>query len=115
MILSKVSTRCISCFSYAHLDELGPALYTQTLYKLVTEGYLKPATILSHQSPREKQIRYETEEKDKIPGFPTAKELRQAKEIAYARLKREEEEAEKVGLVSCSCYECWGDSIDEMR
>lgn len=33
-------------------------------------------------------------------GFPTAKELRHAKEVADARLKREKNEAEKVGLVS---------------
>lgn len=63
-------------------------------------SYLKPSTILSHLSPRDKAIQYETEEKRKITGFPTAKELREAKEVAQARLKREEEEAEKVGLVS---------------
>jgi DNA-directed RNA polymerase III subunit RPC3 len=61
---------------------------------------LKPSTILSHLSPRDKAIQYEAEEKRKIVGFPTAKEMRQAKEVAQARLKREEEEAEKVGLVS---------------
>ena len=79
----------------------GPALYSQALHKLVTGTYLKPATILSHVSPREKQIRYETEEKLKISGFPSAKEIRQAKEAALARLKREGEEAEKMGMVSC--------------
>jgi hypothetical protein len=63
---------------------------------------LKPATILSHLSPREKQIRYETEEKAKISGFPSAKELRQVKESAAARLKREEEDAEKIGMVCCN-------------
>jgi len=63
-------------------------------------AYLKPSTVLSHVSPRDKRIKYESEEKAKISGFPTAKELRQAKEIAEARLKQEEEEAEKVGLVS---------------
>jgi DNA-directed RNA polymerase III subunit RPC3 len=61
---------------------------------------LKPSTILSHLSPRDKALQYEAEEKRKITGFPTAKELREVKEIAQARLKREEEEAEKVGLVS---------------
>jgi hypothetical protein len=40
------------------------------------------------------------EEKVKISGFPTAKELRQAKEVAEARLRREEEEAETIGMVS---------------
>jgi DNA-directed RNA polymerase III subunit RPC3 len=78
----------------------GKNLYAQTIYKLVSASYLKPSTILSHLSPRDKAIQYEAEEKRKITGFPTAKELRQAQEVAQARLKREEEEAEKVGLVS---------------
>jgi DNA-directed RNA polymerase III subunit RPC3 len=47
-------------------------------------------------------MRYESEEKAKILGFPTAKELRQAKETAEARLRREEEAEESVGLVSIS-------------
>lgn len=77
----------------------GSAVYSQALYKLVASSYLKPSTILSHISPRDKRIRYEEEEKAKISGFPTAKQLREAKETAEARLKREEEEAEAVGLV----------------
>ncbi|KAF9567636.1 hypothetical protein CPC08DRAFT_626706 [Agrocybe pediades] len=72
--------------------------YKQTVHKLVSSLYLKPSTILSHLSPRDKTIQYEAEEKRKIVGFPTAKELREAKEVAQARLKREEEEAEQVGL-----------------
>uniref|UniRef100_A0A8H8CN89 DNA-directed RNA polymerase III subunit RPC3 n=1 Tax=Psilocybe cubensis TaxID=181762 RepID=A0A8H8CN89_PSICU len=72
--------------------------YTLALHKLVSGAYLKPSTILSHLSPRDKCIQYESEEKRKISGFPTAKELREAKEVAQARLKREEEEAEQVGL-----------------
>jgi len=44
-------------------------------------------------------MQYEAEEKRKVTGFPTAKELRQAKEVAEARLKREEEEEEQMGLV----------------
>lgn len=71
----------------------------QALHGLVTSSYLKPSTILSHISPQDKRILYEAEEKAKISGFPTAKELRQAREVAINRLKREEEEAEKVGLV----------------
>ncbi|KAF8163124.1 hypothetical protein B0H34DRAFT_694196 [Crassisporium funariophilum] len=74
------------------------SLYNQTLHKLVSGSYLKPSTVLSHLSPRDKCIQYEAEEKRKITGFPTAKELREAKDIAQARLKREEEEAEQVGL-----------------
>lgn len=45
-------------------------------------------------------MQYEAEERRKIPGFPTAKEIRQAKEVAVGRLKREEEEEEQIGLVS---------------
>jgi hypothetical protein len=70
------------------------------LQGLVTLSYLKPSTLLSHVSPRDKRILYEAEEKAKINGFPTTKELRQAREVALSRLKREEDEAEKVGLVS---------------
>jgi DNA-directed RNA polymerase III subunit RPC3 len=66
----------------------------------VSENYLKPSTVLSHLSPRDKCIQYEAEEKKKITGFPTAKEQREAKEIAQSRLKREEQEAEQVGMVS---------------
>jgi DNA-directed RNA polymerase III subunit RPC3 len=77
----------------------GSTVYSQTLYKLVSSHYLKPSTILSHVSPRDKLIKYEAEEKAKISGFPTTKELRQAKEAAEARLKGEEEAAESVGLV----------------
>jgi DNA-directed RNA polymerase III subunit RPC3 len=73
--------------------------YHQTLHKLVTGSYLKPSTVLSHWSPRDRLMQYEAEEKRKVTGFPTAKELRQAKEVAEARLKREEEEEEQIGLV----------------
>lgn len=76
----------------------APAIMTQTLHKLVEADYLKPSTVISHLSPRDKRLRYEAEEKRKIPGFPTAKELREAKEIAGARLKREEEEAGQVSM-----------------
>ena len=83
-----------------HTGPSAPALISQTLHKLVESAYLKPSTVISHLSPRDKRIRYEAEEKRKISGFPTAKELRQAKEVADARLKREEEEAEQIGMVS---------------
>ncbi|KAJ7074322.1 RNA polymerase III subunit RPC82-domain-containing protein [Mycena amicta] len=82
----------------AYGDAKASVVYAQALHALVTASYLKPSTILSHVSPRDKRIRYEAEEKAKISGFPTAKELREAKETAEARLKREEAEAEKVGL-----------------
>ncbi|KAK7693283.1 hypothetical protein QCA50_002850 [Cerrena zonata] len=76
----------------------APAIYSQALHKLVEGSYLKPSTVLSHISPRDKRIKYEAEEKLKIPGFPTAKQLREVKEIVDSRLKREEEEAEKIGM-----------------
>ncbi|KIM49316.1 hypothetical protein M413DRAFT_438504 [Hebeloma cylindrosporum] len=74
------------------------AQYNQALHKLVSGSYLKPSTVLSHLSPRDKRIQYETEEKKKIVGFPSAKELREAKEVAQSKLKREEQEAEQVGM-----------------
>ncbi|KAG9318123.1 hypothetical protein JVU11DRAFT_190 [Chiua virens] len=74
------------------------SMYSQSLYKLVSESYLKPSTILSHNSPRDKRIKYEAEEKARISGFPTARELREAMVTAGARLRREEAAAEKVGL-----------------
>lgn len=78
-------------------------VYRGAIHRLVAGTYLKPSTVLSHVSPKDKQIKYEAEEKAKISGFPTAKELREAKQVAEARLRREEEEAEKVGLVSIRC------------
>ena len=77
---------------------LGASVYQQALHKLVAGAYLKPSTVLSHISPRDKQIKYEAEERSKLSGIPTTKELREAKELAGARLRREEE-AESVGLV----------------
>ena len=76
------------------------------LYKLVSEGYLRPSTALSHISPREKLIQYEAEEVGKKSGFLTAKEVRQAKEVARVRVRREEQEEvkEKNGIVSIGDY-----------
>jgi len=79
---------------------LAVAVYRGAAHKLVSGTYLKPSTVLSHVSPKDKQIKYESEEKAKISGFPTARELREAKQVAQARLKREEDEGEKTGLVS---------------
>lgn len=88
----------------AHTVDLAPftesAKYTQALFTLVSSSYLKPATVLSHQSTTDTRLKYFSEEKAKIVGYPTAKQLREAKEVADARLKREEEDAEKIGLVS---------------
>ena len=75
-------------------------IYSQAIHRLVLASYLKPSTIWSHVSPRDKRLQYEAEERAKIIGFPTAKELREAKQVAETRLRLEEEEAERVGLVS---------------
>jgi hypothetical protein len=79
---------------------LAVTVYRGVMHKLVSESYLKPSTILSHVSPTDKQIKYEGEEKQKLSGFPTAKELKQAKQVAEIRLRKEEGEEGKVGLVS---------------
>lgn len=95
------STLCHSFSALSTKCSLEISQINQTFHKLVSGTYLKPSTLLSHLSPRDKCIQYEAEEKRKIIGFPTAKELRQAKEVAEARLRQEEEEEEKAGLVRC--------------
>ena len=91
----------LPCFFPVLTTKSSPEVsqYNQTFHKLVAGSYLKPSTILSHWSPSDRLMQYEAEEKRKITGFPTAKELRQAKEVAEAQLKREEEEEEQIGLV----------------
>jgi DNA-directed RNA polymerase III subunit RPC3 len=76
------------------------AAYAQALHKLVASHYLKPSTVLSHISPRDKIYQYEAEEKAKMPGIPAAKELREARVAAEARFMREEDDAERIGMVS---------------
>ncbi|KAF9459370.1 hypothetical protein BDZ94DRAFT_1268509 [Collybia nuda] len=99
LILDHGKLRPPDLLGYLHgITPKGITVYTQVIHKLVSASYLKPSTILSHVSPRDKRIQYECEEKTKISGFPTAKELREAKEVAEARLRREEEEAERMGL-----------------
>ncbi|KAI5124314.1 hypothetical protein M0805_008922 [Coniferiporia weirii] len=74
------------------------SVYAQALYKLVSSSYLVPSTVLFHVSPRDKLLQYEKEEKAQIKNFPTARELKQAKEKAEARLKREQDDDMKIGL-----------------
>lgn len=50
-------------------------------------------------------MQYETEERRKITGFPTAKELREVKEVAEARVRREDEEEGQIGMVIL-LYKC---------
>ena len=49
-------------------------------------------------------MEYEAEEKKQIKNFPTARELREAREKAEARLKREQDEEMKKGLTVCFYY-----------
>ncbi|KAF8644133.1 hypothetical protein AX16_008661 [Volvariella volvacea WC 439] len=98
LILDHGKLRAPEVLSRLAYDPKTTTLYRQALQKLVTTTHLKPSTTLSHISPCDKILRYEAEEKAKISGFPSAKELREVKEIARARIRREEEEAEKVGL-----------------
>lgn len=80
-------------------------MYTQSLHILVSTSYLVPSTVLFHVSPRDKLLQYEKEEKSQIKNFPTAKELREAKERAEARLRREQDEALKAGMTVSSYYD----------
>ena len=91
---------CVHLCWYLLLRFAGPSIYSQALHKLVESSYLKPSTVLSHVSPRDRRIKYDAEEKAKINGFPTAKQLKEAREVVTARIKREDEEAEKIGMVS---------------
>ncbi|KZV94041.1 hypothetical protein EXIGLDRAFT_739978 [Exidia glandulosa HHB12029] len=69
------------------------------VHKLLTTAHLKPSTVLSHICPRDKLITYEAEElKKKKTAILAAKDIREAKELAVARLRNEEQEAEKIGL-----------------
>lgn len=72
--------------------------YNKTVQKLIAATYLVPSTVLSHASPHDKLMQYEAEEKRKVDNIPTAKDLREAKERAEARLKREQEAAMKVSV-----------------
>ncbi|TFK25069.1 hypothetical protein FA15DRAFT_668942 [Coprinopsis marcescibilis] len=76
------------------------AQYKQALYKLVSGSYLKASTARSHVSPRDRQLQYEIEEIKKFNGHPTPKQIRELKEVAEARLKRELDESEKIGLIT---------------
>lgn len=67
---------------------------------MVSLYYLKPSTILSQVSPQDTIIKYTKEERAKLSGLPTARELRQTREIAEARFRLEVEEAEQLGMAS---------------
>jgi len=86
----------LSKLTFANAEERST--YNKTIQKLIAATYLIPSTILSHASPHDKFMQYEAEEKKKLDNIPTAKDLREAKERAEARLKREQEAAMKVDV-----------------
>jgi len=68
---------------------------------LVTGSYLKPSTRLSHISKTDRLLRFEAGLRKEHKGIPTAKDIVHWKIEAEAKVKREDEEAEKIGMV---CY-----------
>ena len=85
-------------------------IYTSFTHKaLVTSYVISSRRPCCRTSLRGTNVsRTKRKKKAKIYGFPTArKSFRQAREVAEGRLKREEDEAEKVGMVgrhSCTIY-----------
>ncbi|KAG8724127.1 RNA polymerase III subunit C82 [Ceratobasidium sp. 395] len=75
--------------------------YSQTALELLTSSHLRLSTPESHISPRDKLIRYETEERKKHVGIVAPKDARQFRTIAEARIRQEREEAEapSVGII----------------
>ena len=67
--------------------------------KLVVGAYLKPSTVLSHISKTDRLLRLEADLRKRHKGIPTAKDIVGWKIQADAQVKRENEEAEKVGMV----------------
>lgn len=76
-------------------------IYPKVALQLLTSSHLRVSTTASHISPRDKFIRYETEERKKHVGIVAPKDARQFRILAEARIRREREEAEapSVGLI----------------
>ncbi|KAH7107752.1 RNA polymerase III subunit RPC82-domain-containing protein [Auriculariales sp. MPI-PUGE-AT-0066] len=75
------------------------AQHTSVIHRLISSSHLKPSTVLSHICPRDKLINYEEEEKKKKNNaIASAKDIKEAKELAIQRLKQEELDAEKIGM-----------------
>lgn len=89
-----------ACASSSLDNPKDVSLRSQALHKLVLASYLKATTPRSLISPRDQIIKYEEEEKAKIPGLPTSGQLREAREQAVARIRLEKEQEESIGLVS---------------
>lgn len=76
-------------------------MYLQAIHALVIGAYLKPSTVLSHISKTDRLLRLEADLRKKHKGIPTAKNIVEWKIEADAKVKRENEEAEKIGMVRC--------------
>ena len=77
------------------------SVYSQAIHALVTGAYLKPSTVLSHISKTDRLLRIEANLRKNHKGIPTTKNIVEWKIEADAKVKRENEEAEKVGMVRC--------------
>lgn len=77
------------------------SVYTQAIHALVSGAYLKPSTVLSHISKTDRLLRLEGNLRKNHKGIPTAKSIVEWKIEAEARVKRENEEAETIGMVRC--------------
>jgi hypothetical protein len=75
------------------------AVYLQVINTLVTGSYLKPSTKLAHISKTDRLLRFEASFRKEHKGIPTAKDIVKWKIDAEAKVKREDEEAEKIGMV----------------
>jgi DNA-directed RNA polymerase III subunit RPC3 len=76
-------------------------MYFQAVHALVSGAYLKPSTVLSHISKTDRLLRLEANLRRNHKGIPTAKNIVDWKVEADVKVKRENEEAEKVGMVRC--------------
>ncbi|KAF8580680.1 hypothetical protein K439DRAFT_1636837 [Ramaria rubella] len=79
-------------------DAKESSVYLQAVNALVAGAYLKPSTVLSHISRTDRLLRLEAKLRRSFKGIPTAKDIVQWKIEADAQVKRENEEAEKIGM-----------------
>ena len=75
------------------------SVYLQAIHALVSGAYLKPSTVLSHISKTDRLLRLEANLRKNHKGIPTTKNIVEWKVEADAKVKRENEEAEKIGMV----------------
>ncbi|KAF8522102.1 hypothetical protein BU17DRAFT_45192 [Hysterangium stoloniferum] len=79
-------------------DSKESSKYLQAINTLVTGAYLKPSTKLSHISKTDRLLRLEANLRKDHKGIPTAKDIVQWKIEAEAKVKREDEDAERIGM-----------------